>query len=146
MVTPKIFRTSAWCPFWGAIDIAGIALYAINSIHHGSIPLIPEISEGARVFQSDANLLPLVLSMAGALLLLSNLASGILLIRKQRIGLWLAISQTPVRFALVAPSLFFLQLDAANKNWAPALIALWISTEIFKLWSIWPLARVDDKS
>lgn len=101
-----------WPFFWGCMDLLWAGFYAASTISQGRTPLFGDISNASNRLDTDADKSALIVGATGAALLLSTLVSGLLLIKRNRAARWLALAQTPFRFALLMPS-FFIILPAA---------------------------------
>ncbi|WP_349985880.1 hypothetical protein ABRP17_006050 [Stenotrophomonas sp. WHRI 8082] len=135
-----------WMMLWGAMDLAALLLYAVSSVYQGGIPVAHDIASGMAIQQRHGSMLPLLVSILDATLLLSMLLSGILLVKRYRLGRYVVIAQLPFRILLVMPSVFFL----AHMGWAgfsPALLMVLMALgELLKLWSLWGKRRRSDGS
>jgi len=83
----------------GAIDLLNVAYYAYRQLLLGRLPLVDDVLS-ARAIGADMPTLfppPLFAATFGAAFLLSMIGSGILLLRGDRVGGWMAIAQTPFR-------------------------------------------------
>jgi len=96
--------------------------------------------------QRHGSVLPLLVSILDVTLMLSMLVSGILLVKRSRLGRYVVIAQLPFRILLVMPSVFFLE-HMGWTGFSPAvLMVLMALGEILKLWSLWGKGRRSDGS
>ena len=135
-----------WMMFWGAMDLAALLLYAVSSVYQGGIPLAHDIASGMAIQQRHGSVFPLLVSILDVTLLLSMLVSGILLVKRSRLGRYVVIAQLPFRILLVMPSVFFLA-HIGGAGFSPAvLMVLMALGELLKLWSLWGKRRRSDGS
>ena len=95
--------------FWGILDLLSIGWYAGMNISKGQIPLVDDILSGSQNIETFGFPNFTFLIYIAAILYISPIFSGILLILKKRSGLMLSYIQTPFRLILIIPpSIFFI--------------------------------------
>ena len=135
-----------WMMLWGVMDLAALLFYTVSSVLQGWIPLAHDIASGMAIQQRHGSVLPLLVSILDVTLMLSMLVSGILLVKRSRLGRYVVIAQLPFRILLVMPSVFFLE-HMGWTGFSPAvLMVLMALGEILKLWSLWGKGRRSDGS
>ncbi len=95
--------------FWGILDLLSIGWYIGMDIYKGRIPIAQEIFDGSATIKNFGFPNFTFLIYIGALLFVSPILSGILLILNKKSGLILSYIQTPFRLILIIPpSIFFI--------------------------------------
>jgi len=128
--------------FWGICDILYFAWYLTNSFIKGNLPFFHDIAQMLKSTKSFENPLPLIIGMPAIALYLSLPFSGKLLYQLNKKGAIVSYIQTPFRFLVVSPSLFFIYWPISflyDEPATSALIfggALVLISETFKLFTI----------
>lgn len=137
-----------WMMGWGVLDLAYFAHYVIASIGQGRVPLLGELAIAADTAGIYGNRAPVWLTAAAIGVYASLPVSGVLLLRRQAAGLWLAAAQTGPRWLLAVPTGAVLLWPGGWPARLPATaavalpLALLVLVELLKLGTlVWPRLR-----
>jgi len=125
--------------FWGILDLLSIGWYAGMNIYKGQIPLVHDVLSGRQNIESFGLPNFSFLIYIAAILYVSPIFSGTLLILKKKSGLILSYIQTPFRLILVIPpSIFFILWPIDNTIEKPIALGfgLVILSETIKVSSL----------
>lgn len=132
-------------PFWGVLDVVYFLWILVASIMATKVPFYTDILASYDVAQSFENNSPIYIAWASAIISLSILVSGILMMLRKKLGMILSFIQFPMRIVFVIPSLFFLL-------WVFSGISTWlvyfliIVTEVVKLFTLWKVQSLESES
>ena len=121
--------------FWGLADILFIIWNFYLSIIKNQIPFYSNFLDSVNSSLAFENYYVTVLTVFSQTLVLTVLVSGILMLRLQKIGVYISIFQFPFRvFFVLTPTLFFLPA-VSNYLLVPnaLLIVVLVCSEIIKL-------------
>lgn len=111
--------------FWGILDLLSVGWYAGMNIYKGQIPLVHDILSGRHNIESFGLPNFSFLIYIAAILYVSPIFSGILLILKKKSGLMLSYIQTPFRLILIIPpSIFFILWPIDSSIEKPMVLGL----------------------
>ncbi|WP_256215533.1 hypothetical protein [Pseudomonas sp. NBRC 111131] len=137
----KINKHQLMFLLWASMDAFYIALYCVRSIARGAVPFWSDVNSGLEVVRnwggSDA------LIWVGLFLQVSILVTCIGFFKYQRLVVFLAAAQIPLRIFFVVPSIsvvLLVPMVMAEINswlWLGGLLA----SEVIKGWSIWWFCR-----
>lgn len=128
--------------WFGVLDIALIGWVSIVSLRAGKFPFYSDLRESWKIAESFGGVSTALLALIPHVLLGSVLLTGILLLRKNKFGGYLALLQAPFRIMFVIqPSLFFLTLSAGIGWVYWVQIAVVLAFELLKLSVIWAWLR-----
>ena len=129
---------------WGLLDLSSLGWYIGWRICHMQVPFYHDISESLRNTTSFGLQSLSIITIISLLLYISLAVSGVLLIRKNRIGATISYIQAPFRLlTLIPPSIFFilwpLKYTFSNPKAVTAIITLVVLvllSEALKLYSV----------
>jgi len=111
--------------FWGILDLLSIGWYAGMNIYKGQIPIVHDIMNGIKNIEAFGFPNFTFIIYIVALLYISPVFSGILLILKKKSGLMLSYIQTPFRLILIIPpSIFFILWPIDSSIEKPMVLGL----------------------
>jgi hypothetical protein len=124
---------------WGILDLCCFVWYIGWRSFHGDVPFIHDIVRSIETARSFEHSSPIYLTLMSVLLYLSLAASGLLLFRRKISGVIIVYLQTPFRFVLIMPSLFFILWPLHYLHERPSMmlgIALILASEVLKVSTI----------
>ena len=118
---------------WGAVDLCYVLWVIYADLSSGRMPFVDSFVDAMNASFAFGSLPITLATIAGALVHLTVIASGLLMIMLRRIGVYLSILQAPFRvFLSVPPTLFFISA-AASRFPAWIILGTIIGVETFKL-------------
>ncbi|WDU62121.1 hypothetical protein LRS56_25695 [Pseudomonas poae] len=129
--------------FWGGMDAIYLTRYFITSVMAGRVPYFSDM-ESALWLLREHSVVQLYIFGFSMLLQVSIVIScGLFFLKSTRVK-WVVYLQTPLRLALVVPSVSLLLLGAqAVPNYNLVLMtALLVLSEIAKVWSVWRWSKL----
>ena len=110
--------------FWGILDLLSIVWYVGMNIYRGHLPIVHDIVQGSITIKTFGFPNLIFLSYISALLYVSPILSGILLILQKKAGLIISYIQTPFRLTMIIPPSIFFILWPLNDSFKKSLL-LW---------------------
>ena len=110
--------------FWGILDLLSIVWYVGMNIYRGHLPIVHDIVQGSITIKTFGFPNLIFLSYISALLYVSPILSGILLILQKKAGLIISYIQTPFRLIMIIPPSIFFILWPLNDSFEKSLL-LW---------------------
>ncbi|MCF5051469.1 hypothetical protein GIW50_06410 [Pseudomonas syringae] len=128
--------------FWGGMDAIYLARYVITSAMGGRVPYFSD-AQSALWLLREHSVVPLYMFGFAMLLQVSVIISCVLFFLKSAAVKWVVYLQTPLRLALVVPSvsLLFLGAKAVPSYNLVLMAALLVLSETAKVWSVWRWSR-----
>jgi hypothetical protein len=93
---------------WGIIDLVFVVYYLGRSVTKAQVPIYNEIKQAFQTTSSFGNYFRMIITLLGLALYVSVIFSGLLLFQLKKPGAIIVYIQTPLRLALLMPSLFFI--------------------------------------
>jgi hypothetical protein len=125
---------------WGLLDLSFFGWFVGKSLLAGRVPIYSDLRRAGEIATSFGDPFPIEVAAVGTIIFISLPVSGTLLCLRKHFGVVLAYAQFPFRLAFAVPSLFFipwLMAPLPLQIAIPVYIVLIVSSELFKVWSLW---------
>lgn len=119
--------------FWGGLDVAYVLWRVFKDVLESKIPFFSSFVESLNVAVEFGQASILIMTGVSAVITLSIVVSGPLMLLLRRSGVYISIVQFPFRLTLlISPTFFFIQ---SAKDYLPSLllVAVILILEVVKL-------------
>lgn len=123
---------SLYVRFWGGLDVAYILWRVVKDISESNIPFLCAFSEAIGAAEEFGQTSILIMTVVAAVVTLSIVLSGPLMLALRKVGVYISLLQLPFRLTLLLPPTFFFIQSARDYLPSMLLIAMIFILEIVK--------------
>lgn len=132
-----MLKRSFWPLIWGGLDLIYMLGFMLLEAISGKIPFVSDLMASYHTSILYGSIFPELLVALSSLLYISLIVSGIYLLRRKRIGVYVAWIQVIPRLVFFVPSLFVIILPLMmllKSMWL--VLPVFIVTEVLKIYSL----------
>ena len=123
---------SFYVRLWGGLDVVYILWRVVKDVSESNIPFLGVFSEALGAAKEFGQTSVLIMTVVAAVVTLSIILSGPLMLSLRKIGVYISLIQLPFRLTLLVPSTFFFIQSARDYLPSLLLIAVIFILEIIK--------------
>lgn len=123
---------SLYVRFWGGLDVAYILWRVVKDVSESNIPFLGAFSEALGAGEEFGQTSVLIMTVVAAVITLSIVLSGPLMLALRKAGVYISLVQLPFRLTLLVPPTFFFIHSARDYLPSLLLIAVILILEIIK--------------
>lgn len=123
---------SFYVRLWGGLDVVYILWRVVKDVSESNIPFLGVFSEALGAAEEFGQTSVLIMTVVAAVVTLSIILSGPLMLSLRKIGVYISLIQLPFRLTLLVPSTFFFIQSARDYLPSLLLIAVIFILEIIK--------------
>ena len=123
---------SFYVRLWGGLDVAYTLWRVVKDVSESNIPFLGAFSEALGAAEEFGQTSVLIMTIVAAVVTLSIILSGLLMLALRKVGVYISLVQLPFRLTLLAPPTFFFIQSARDYLPSLLLIAVIFILEIIK--------------
>lgn len=123
---------SVYVRLWGGLDIAYVLWRVVKDVSESKVPFLGAFSESLSAAEGFGQTSILILTVVGAVITLSIVLSGPLMLVLRRSGVYISLVQFPFRLTLLIPPTFFFVQSARDYLPSLLLVAVILILEVIK--------------
>ena len=137
---------SFYVRLWGGLDVAYILWRVVKDVSESNIPFLGTFSEALSAAKEFDQTSVLIMMVVAAVVTLSIILSGPLMLALRKVGVYISLVQFPFRLTLSVPPTFFFIQSARDYLPSLLLIAVIFILEIIKAITeiFWLRSRTND--